>query len=245
VIAHFPQAPGLLQNAHEYMVQIDEKYAQDAYNSLSIEGYQVSKELIERVMDGFWSPDNNLQDMQQKDALAARGYYEAYLVVKNSVEKILKGKSLGDVIQADLPRWYQKLFSPAVQAGMLSASELFGYRRHQVYIRHSRHTPPSKEYLGELMETLFLRLKNEEHAGVRAVLGHFIFVYIHPYMDGNGRIGRFLMNAMLASGGYPWAIVHVAHRNQYLAALESASVDGDILPFTKFIASEMSDYLLG
>jgi len=36
------------------------------------------------------------------------------------------------------------------------------------------------------------------------VLGHFIFVYIHPYMDGNGRVGRFLMNAMMASGGYLW-----------------------------------------
>jgi hypothetical protein len=38
-------------------------------------------------------------------------------------------------------------------------------------------------------------------AGVRVVLGHFIFVYIHPYMDGNGRMGRFLMNVMLAGGG--------------------------------------------
>lgn len=37
------------------------------------------------------------------------------------------------------------------------------------------------------------------YPGVRAVLGHFFFVYIHPYMDGNGRLGRFLMNALFAS----------------------------------------------
>jgi Fic family protein len=42
---------------------------------------------------------------------------------------------------------------------------------------------------------------------VRVVLGHFVFVYIHPYIDGNGRMGRFLMNLMLASGGYPWAVI--------------------------------------
>jgi Fic family protein len=40
----------------------------------------------------------------------------------------------------------------------------------------------------------------ESHPGVRAVLGHFSLVYIHPYMDGNGRLGRFLMNAMLVTG---------------------------------------------
>jgi hypothetical protein len=49
-------------------------------------------------------------------------------------------------------------------------------------------------------------LHQEDEASVRGVLGHFMFVYIHPYMDGNGRMGRFLMNLMLASGGYPWTI---------------------------------------
>ena len=68
------------------------------------------------------------------------------------------------------------------------------------------------------------------------VLGHFMFVYIHPYIDGNGRMARFLMNVMLASGGYPWTIVPVEKRNDYMAALESASVDQDIKPFTLFLA---------
>lgn len=58
-------------------------------------------------------------------------------------------------------------------------------------------------------------------------------------MDGNGRIGRFLMNAMLASGGYPWTIIHVQHRQTYLTALEAASVEGNILPFVQFILSEV------
>jgi len=60
------------------------------------------------------------------------------------------------------------------------------------------------------MPELVALLRAEPDAGVRAVLGHFMFVYIHPYMDGNGRMGRFLMNLMLASGGYPWTVVPVS-----------------------------------
>jgi Fic family protein len=67
-----------------------------------------------------------------------------------------------------------------------------------------------------------------------------MFGYIHPYPDGNGRIARFLMNSMLASGGYPWTVIRVEDRDAYLSALESASVGGDIAPFSTFIAERVS-----
>ena len=47
---------------------------------------------------------------------------------------------------------------------------------------------------------------------------------------------RFLMNLMLASGGYPWTIVPLERRADYMAALERASVDGHIKPFANFLA---------
>jgi Fic family protein len=56
-------------------------------------------------------------------------------------------------------------------------------------------------------------------------------------MDGNGRMGRFLMNAMLAAGGYPWTIIPVERRTEYIAALESASVGQNIKTFAEFLAS--------
>lgn len=55
-------------------------------------------------------------------------------------------------------------------------------------------------------------------------------------MDGNGRMGRFLMNAMLASGGYPWTVIPVEARDRYMEALEMASVEQDIKPFAEFVA---------
>jgi len=55
-------------------------------------------------------------------------------------------------------------------------------------------------------------------------------------MDGNGRMGRFLMNVMLASGGYSWMVVPVEQRAEYMVALEEASVNQNIIPFTDFLA---------
>jgi Fic family protein len=55
-------------------------------------------------------------------------------------------------------------------------------------------------------------------------------------MDGNGRMGRFLMNVMLAGGGYPWTVIPVEERNTYMAALEEASVQQNIAPFTRLIS---------
>jgi Fic family protein len=86
------------------------------------------------------------------------------------------------------------------------------------------------------MPVLFDLLKDEKEASVRATLGHFTFVFIHPYMDGNGRMGRFLMNVMLASGGYPWTVIPVEQREAYMQALEQASVYQNIEPFTTFLA---------
>ena len=85
------------------------------------------------------------------------------------------------------------------------------------------------------MPELVELLRAEREAGVRAVLGHFMFVYIHPYMDGNGRMGRFLKNPMLASGGYPWTVVPVERRDDYLKTLEAASVGQNVRPFSEFL----------
>ena len=87
--------------------------------------------------------------------------------------------------------------------------------------------------MARLCSTCELRFR---YPAVRVVLGHFVFVYIHPYMDGNGRLARFLMNAMLASAGYVWTIIPIQLRDEYMKALDSASSEGDIEPFARLVA---------
>lgn len=242
VIEHFPPPKKLPRNPEKYLKVIEDIYAQDAYNSLSIEGYRVNQELIERVQQQNWNPELNLQDMKERDALAARGYFEAFGEVKKSIAAILNNADPALVIERDLAKWYRALFQPSMRAGIISEDMLYGYRKGPVFIRNSRHVPLPKEALLDAMEALFTCIKEESHAGVKSVLGHFIFVFIHPYMDGNGRTGRFLMNALASSGGYPWTIIRVNQRAQYFKALEAASVDKQIIPFTQFIVSEMQQF---
>jgi hypothetical protein len=214
VIKRFPAPPGIPGNTDKYLEKVDDVYKSDAYHSLSIEGYQITSGLIEKVQSGKWDPKNNMEDTHKIDAMAARGYWQAFKSVKVSIKEILKGNDAGKIAEYDHGKWYRELFSPSVTAGILEPSDLAGYRNGPVFINGSKHTPPSPEALRDAMPVLFELLQEEQEPSVRAVLGHFIFVYLHPYMDGNGRIGRFLMNVMLASGGYPWTVISMDHRDR-------------------------------
>lgn len=235
----FPFAPGALPS-DIYLSRVAEIYTHDAYHSLSIEGYQVTPELITRIAAGEWNPEADVADSGRVNAMAAKGYHETFQAVLTSLREILGGHAAPATINRDLPAWYRALFSPSVQSGLLPAHALAGYRNRLVFIRGSEHVPPPHEAVPELLDTLFALLAAEPSAGVQAVLGHFLFVYIHPYSDGNGRIGRFILNALLASGGYPWTVIRVEHRKAYMAALENASVRHDIGDFTRFVGAEMT-----
>ncbi|HEY7229944.1 MAG TPA: Fic family protein [Pseudolabrys sp.] len=239
VAASFPKAPGLPGNKDAYLQFVEDIYQSDAYHSLSIEGYSVTPELIDRVKAGNWNPEQNEADKKNRDALAARGYWQAFQQVKKSVSEIINGTAPGALVRTSHRDWYRELFQPMVATGLLRAGALAGYRQHAVYLRGSRHVPTRWESLPDAMNTLFDLLESEKEASVRAVLAHWLFGYIHPYMDGNGRMARFLMNAMLASGGYPWTVIRVEDREKYLKALESASVGNDIKPFATFIAERV------
>ncbi|MDA9004159.1 Fic family protein [bacterium] len=245
VMKHFPAPPTQALDKTSYMKHVEDVYVSDAYHSLSIEGYRVTPEIIDRVRSGRWNPEHNTDDKDRANALAARGYWQAYQAVRGSIEQILEGHNAGQTVDHDHRLWYRELFAPGVSAGIHKPTDLAGYRNAPVFIRRSKHTPPSKEAVRDAMPAFFELLTNEEHPAVRVVLGHFIFVYIHPYIDGSGRTGRFLMNAMLASGGYPWTIVPLEKRNDYMTALEEASTHQNIEPFARFLGSLVQDALDG
>lgn len=241
VVELFPKAQPFANDVEAYLKQVDDTYVTDAYHSLSIEGYRVSPELIEKVRSGTWNPEESEKDRELKDALAARGYWEAFQKVKESVRAVLEGADAGEVAEQDLSEWYRNLFTPSVTAGILKASQLAGYRSSPVYIRQSQHVPMSPEAVRDCMPVFFDLLKAEDNPAVRIVLGHFVFVFIHPFLDGNGRIARFLMNVMMAAAGQPWTVIRVEQRADYMRALEAASVKGDIRPFAGFLAATRAD----
>lgn len=240
VIDAFPASPGLPKDREAYLRFVEDIYQSDAYHSLSIEGHRVTPELIERVRSGGWDPDHHDSDRESRDALAARGYWQAFQLVENAVAEIIAGAGAAALVRTAHRDWYRELFQPCVAAGLIPASALAGYRNDAVYLRGSRHVPPRREAVRDAMPALFDLLEQEPEPSVRAVLGHWMFGYIHPYPDGNGRVARFLMNAMLASGGYPWAVIRVEDRRAYLDALENASTGQDIVPFARFLAERVA-----
>lgn len=237
VVAHCPAPPTRPVNPATYLEAVGDAYRTDAYHSLSIEGYDVTDALIARVAAGEWNPDGLTDDAESRNAMAARGYYMAHRAVRGSLRDILAGANPGAVVERDHGGWYRDLFAPSVSAGILTPAHLAGYRDVQVFIRNARYVPPSADAVPAMMSAFFELLQAEESSAVRAVLGHLLFVFIHPYVDGNGRMARFLMNAMLAAGGYPWTVIPVTRRTEYLDALDAATAGADIVPFTRFVAS--------
>ncbi len=236
-----PKTDFYSESFEETLKMIDEIYVHDAYHSLSIEGYKVTPELIKRVSNNDWSPETIEKDNEAKNALAAKGYSDAFNNVKDSLTDAYKKEDLNYLIDVGITQWYTALFKPCVTSGIISEQNLAGYRKGPIYIRGSRHVPPASEQLMDCMTALKECIAEEKSFLVKAILGHLFFGYIHPYFDGNGRTARFLMNFLLIVGGYKWVVIKTETKTNYLAALEAASVGKNIQPFIEFILETIQE----
>jgi len=111
------------------------------------------------------------------------------------------------------------------------------YRLSNVVIKGAKHIPPSYLIVPQLMEKLILKYKlwNNYHPIIRASLLHGELVKIHPFIDGNGRTSRLIMNLDLMNSGYSPVIIRKEQRLEYYEALDKAHVTGDYTDFVKFI----------
>ncbi len=111
------------------------------------------------------------------------------------------------------------------------------YRKENVTIKGAIHIPPDYLKVPELMGRLVLTYNNwrEYHPIIQAALLHGELVKIHPFIDGNGRTSRLLMNLVLMNKGYTPVIIKKESRLKYYEALDKAHTTGDYTDFVKLV----------
>jgi Fic family protein len=122
------------------------------------------------------------------------------------------------------------------------------YRNVQVLISGAKHVPPQPYLVPKQMEDFFLWYESEKNSLHPVILSaemHERLVTIHPFIDGNGRTSRLLMNLVLLQNGYPIAILKgdTESRLKYYKALESAQTENNKEPFFELIAYNLKETL--
>ena len=111
------------------------------------------------------------------------------------------------------------------------------YRNENITIKGATHIPPDYLIVPELMEKLILNYQEWEkkHPIIRAALLHGELVKIHPFIDGNGRTSRLVMNLVLMNNGYLPVIIKKEKKLEYYNALDKGHITGNYTDFVKLI----------
>lgn len=114
------------------------------------------------------------------------------------------------------------------------------YRREQVYITGTSHLPPNWKEVPERMKAALKEL-NSTSKGCEAIKSaarlHHLIAWIHPFIDGNGRLARLLTNLRLMRAGFPPIVLRKQVRKSYYSALEQAD-RGDLSPLVLLLAKD-------
>ena len=130
----------------------------------------------------------------------------------------------------------------------INDEEAGSYRRVKVKISGSAYEPPQPESVAPQMtdfsDWLLSVTQNleEEDPIVAACAAHAWFAQIHPFIDGNGRTARIIMNLVLMKKGYPIAIIEKEERARYYDALEESQI-ANLSPLLYLVAESIEDSL--
>lgn len=170
-----------------------------------------------------------------RDYYEALGHSQAY----DYIHKLAKAKGFAE---NDIKKLH-KLFYHRIDEAKAGK-----YRKEKVFISGSKYTLPGPEKVPELMNGLMSRVNGwdkRNHPVEYAALAHKELAFIHPFIDGNGRVARLLMNLILLQKDYCIAIIPPILRGDYIQALEKAHTDDK--DFRKFVAAAVretqKDYL--
>ncbi|XP_012719044.2 protein adenylyltransferase FICD [Fundulus heteroclitus] len=201
---------------------MEETYYHHIYHTVAIEGNTLTLSEIRHIIETRYAvPGKSLQEQNEAIGVdAAMKYINTTLLSRSGAITV------GDILE--IHRRVLGYVDP-VEGGRLRTS--------QVFVGH--HIPPHPKDLQRHMEELAQWLNSEEalqlHPVEYAALAHYKLVYVHPFVDGNGRTSRLLMNLVLLQARYPPVTIRKEQRAEYYATLDTAN-EGDVRPFIRFIA---------
>ncbi len=201
------------------------------YTSNALEGNSLTESETKIVLeDGITIGGKRLIDH-----LEAIGHSDAYNYLYDLVKK-------ADITQDDILRLHHLFYFRIDEA---KAGE---YRTERAYITGSKYPLPVPQELPNLLDQMVValrQLRKEKHPVEVAALAHKEFVFIHPFVDGNGRVARLLMNLILLQEGFEIALIPPIMRNEYIRSLEKAHVDeADFLQLiARMVKETQQDYI--
>lgn len=178
------------------------------------------------ILDGMTPPGKPVVDV-----IEARKHMEVYREIVRHHPPVSRETLLA---------WHRAIFSDTSPDGAGS------FRKSPVIITGSKHVPPASDaevshHLDELFEWL-ARHGRDVHPALLAIVIMYRLTWIHPFNDGNGRVSRLAMNAILHAHGYPMFSLDPAQRDGFYAALEKSDESGNEIHvahwfFTRYLAS--------
>lgn len=205
----------------------DEFLVEYTYHSNAIEGNTLTLQETALVLEGV-----TIDRKPLKDHLEAVGHRDAFLYVQELVqnhtsfsEQVIR--QIHTLVLMDRPE----------DRGI--------YRRIPVRIMGAFHTPPDPILVPEQMEQLVsaFAAKSRLHPIFRAALFHLQFEGIHPFVDGNGRTGRLILNLMLMQAGYPPINVKYGDRKRYYEAFDTYYRDQNPGAMLELVVAELKERL--
>ncbi|XP_067262774.1 protein adenylyltransferase FICD [Chanodichthys erythropterus] len=201
---------------------MEETYYHHIYHTVAIEGNTLTLSEIRHIIETRYAvPGKSLQE--QNEAIGVD-------VAMKYINTTLLSRA-GAITVNDILEIHRRVlgYADPVEAGRFRAS--------QVFVGH--HIPPHPQDLDRHMQELVQWINSEEalhlHPVEFAALAHYKLVYVHPFVDGNGRTSRLLMNLILMQASYPPITIRKEQRAEYYTALDTAN-EGDVRPFIRFIA---------
>jgi Fic family protein len=196
------------------------------YNSNAIEGNTLTLIETKVVLEGITIGGKTL-----REHLEVVNHKEAILYIEDIVGE-----------NEEFTEWQIKNIHRLVLKG-INDKYAGNYRDQQVMIAGAEHIPPEPFLINEQMEN-FIHWYNTEaqnlHPIERAAMVHVIFVGIHPFIDGNGRTSRLLLNLELMKNGYPPIVIRTENRFKYYSALDKVHTTGDNKDFIEIVKEEVT-----